>query len=182
MNKKLAKKIECKIQAAKDKRLARIFLFIGLLSFISFIYSGRQYNLTIIKFEYVLALHIVIGLIIGKLTLKYKEKFMAKDFNILRHFIWTILVYGSIFSALFYLINRQFADKKEYKLSFEILERHQTYKSSTNYTVISIQDFTKDINFPDNNITELKNSNYVTLTLSNGFFGFPVIINSKLSR
>lgn len=182
MNRGLTKKIERKLQAAKDKRLGKFFIFIGLMAFISFIYSGRQYNLTILKFEYVVAAHIASGLLFGILTLKYKEKSEGKDFNIFRHFIWTMLVYGSIFTGLFYLTNRQFADNEEYESSFQILERHRAYRSSTNYTVVSIQGFTKDINFPNNEMTELNNANYVTLTLSNGLWGFPIIKNSKLTR
>lgn len=182
MNRGLTKKIERKLQAAKDKRLGKFFIFIGLMAFISFIYTGRQYNLTIIKFEYVVAAHIASGLVFGILTLKYKEKSEGKDFNIFRHFIWTMLVYGSIFTGIFYLTNRQFADNVEYESSFQILERHRAYRSSTNYTVISIQDFTKDIYFPNNEMTELNNANYVTLTLCNGLWGFQIIKNSKLTR
>ena len=182
MNRGLTKKIERKLQAAKDKRLGKFFIFIGLMAFISFIYTGRQYNLTIIKFEYVVAAHIASGLVFGILTLKYKEKSEGKDFNIFRHFIWTMLVYGSIFTGIFYLTNRQFADNVEYESSFQILERHRAYRSSTNYTVISIQDFTKDIYFPNNEMTELNNANYVTLNLCNGLWGFQIIINSKLTR
>jgi hypothetical protein len=182
MNRLLTKKIERRIQAAKDKRLGNLFIFIGLIAFISSIYSGRQYNLTIIKFEYVVAVHIASGLVFGILTLKYKEKLEGKDFNIFRHFIWTMLVYGAIFCALFYLTNRQFSDKNEYELSFQIIERHRTYRTLTNYTVISIQDFTKDIKFPNNEMTELNNANFVTLTLSNGLWGVPIIKNSKLTK
>lgn len=182
MNKSLSKKIERKRQAAKDKELSTFFIFMGLIAFISFIYAGRQYNLTIIKFEYIVAAHIASGLVFGILTLRYKEKSEGKDFNIFRHFIWTMLVYSSMFTGIFYLTNRQFANKEEYESSFQILERHRAYKSLTNYTIISIQDFTKDIYFPNNEMTELNNANYVTLTLCNGLWGFPIIKNSKLTK
>jgi hypothetical protein len=182
MNIGLTKKIERKLQAAKEKRLGKFFIFIGLMAFISFIYNGRQYNLTIIKFEYVVSAHITTGLFLGIMTLKYKEKSEGKDFNIIRHFIWTMLVYGSIFTSIFYLTNRQFADNVEYESSFQILERNRAYRTSTNYTVVSIQDFTKDINFPNNEMKELNSANYVTLTLCNGLWGFPIIKNSKLTR
>ena len=182
MNKQLRKKIEKKIQIAKEKRFGKLFIWVGLVAFISFIYSARQYQLTIVEFEFVVAAHIIIGLIFGILTLKYKEKLEGKDFNIFRHFIWTMLVYGEIFCGLFFMTNRQFADKKEYELSFQILERHRTYRNSVNYAIISVQDFKKDINFPNNEMTELNIANYVSLTLTKGLWGFPIIKKSKLTR
>ena len=182
MNRGLGKKIERKLQAAKDKRLGQFLIFIGLMAFLSFIYSARQYKQTIIKFEYVVFAHLISGLVFGILTLKYKEKSEGKDFNIFRHFILTMLVYGSLFTGLFYFTNRQFADDEEYESSFQILERHRGYRSSSNYTVVSIQDFTKDINFPNNEMTELNSANYVSITLYNGLWGFPIIKNSKLMR
>lgn len=182
MNKLLARKIEQKIKAAKEKRLGKLFFLIGLIAFISFIYSGRQYNLTIVKFEYLVAVHIFSGIIFGILTLKYKEKLDGKDFNIFRHFIWTTVIYGEIFCALLFMANNLFADKNEYELSCQIIERNITHKSSTNYATISIQDFEKDIYFPNNEMSELNNANNVTLTLCDGLWGFPIIINSKLTR
>jgi len=182
MNKRLTKKIERKVQTTRDKRLRKFFIFIGLIAFISFFYASRQYNLTIIKFEYVVAAHIASGLIVGILTSKYEEVLKGKDFNIFKHLIWAILVYGSIFIGTFYLTNRLFAKKEAYESTFQILERHSAYRSLPNYIVISIQDFTKDINFPNNEMTELNKANYVTLTLCNGLWGFPIIKNSKLTK
>ena len=181
MNRGLTKKMNINFNLLKDKRLDKLSIFIVLIGFILSIYTYTQYKLTIIKLEYIVAAYIVSGLVFAILTLKYKEKLLGNEFNIFRHFFWTMFLYGSIFTGIFYLTNRQFADNEEYESSFQILERHIAYRRQPNYTVINIQNFTKNINFPDNKMTELNNANYVTLTLCNGLWGFPIIKNSKLT-
>ena len=47
--------------------------------------------------------------------------------------------------------------------------------------IIDISGFTQEIKFPNNEMTEINNSNFVILTLTNGLFGFPIIKDKKLS-
>jgi hypothetical protein len=84
--------------------------------------------------------------------------------------------------GLFYLTNRQFADKTVNSKSYRILERHETYRTSIRYVVIQLDNFEKDISFPNNSMADLNNSNLVTLKLIKGYWGPEIIEKAKLTH
>lgn len=141
----------------------------------------RQSELTIIQFKYIIILYITAGFLLGGLTYSYKKKYADKSINGISHFFWSILIYGSITSAIFLYLNNQFANANDYAIKSKILERHETFRHSIKYVIIDIFGFTQEIEFPNIEITEINNSNFVILTLTNGMFGFPVIKDKKLS-
>ena len=181
MNKLLERKLINKSQRRKEKKITFLFLSIGLLSFISFVFMDRQSELTIIQFKYIIILYVTAGFLFGGLTYSYKKKYSDKSINIISHLFWSILIYGSITSSIFLYLNKEFANANDYVVKSKILERHETFRHSIKYVMIDIFGFTQEIKFPNNEMTEINNSNFVILTLTNGMFGFPVIKDKKLS-
>lgn len=182
MNKLLERKLQGKEKRRKEEKISFLLLLLGLLAFICFIYSERQYDLTIVQFKYVVVINATAGVLLGGLTYVYRKKNQDKSINAVSHFVWAIIITGSITSAIFLSVNKEFPKSNDYIVKSKILERHEAYRHSTPYIRIDISGFTQDIHFPNNDMTEINNSNFVILTLKDGFFGFPVIIDKKLSH
>jgi hypothetical protein len=181
MNKTILTKEERKSRLLRDKKRAWLVIFIGLLAFIAFVYSGRQYNRTIIPFIYVLSGSLVTGLAIGTIRLKYSQVTNRKRSDIWQQRLWVSVVYGSLICALFFWTNIHFSKSDSHQTKYPILARFETYRYHLLYVAINFNGIQKEIPVPNSDETEIKKSNFLILTFKNGFWGFPFIVDEKLS-
>jgi hypothetical protein len=180
MNKTILTKEERKSRSLPDKKRAWLSIFIGLLAFIAYVYSGRQYNHTIIPFIYVLSGSLVTGLAIGTIRLKYSQRTNGNRF-IWQQRLWVSVVYGSLICALFFWTNIHFSKSDSHQTKYPILARFETYRYHNLYVAINFNGIQKEIPVPNSDETEIKKSNFLILTFKNGFWGFPFIVDEKLS-
>ena len=181
MDKRTTSKAERRLQLLQDKKIGWLFIFVGLLALLAFVYASREYNKTIIQFKYIIFCSIIAGLTIGTLILKYSQRVNGNSFNIWKHYFWTSIIYGSLFCGLFFWINIHLSKSDLSVIKTPILARLETFKYSHRYVTVSINDFEKDIPVPNSEMSEIKNSNFITLTLKKGFWGFSFIVDKKLS-
>ena len=180
MDKNTTSKAERRLQLLQDKKIGWLFIFVGLLAFIAFVYSGREYNRTIIQFKYILLCSIIAGLTIGSLTLKYSRRTNGNSFNIWKHFLWASIIYGSLLCGLFFWTNIHLAKSNLSIIKTPILARFETFRYSHRYVTVNISDFEKDIPVPNIEMSEIKKSNFIVLTLNKGFWGFSFVVDKKL--
>ncbi len=180
MNKKILTKEERKSRLLRDRKTVVLSFFIGLLAFIAYAYSGRQYNRTIIPFIYVLSGSLVTGLAIGTIRIKYSQRTNGNRFN-WQSYLWVSIVYGTFTCAVFFWINIHFSKSDLYQTKSPILARFETSKYHHPYVAIKINGIHKDISVPNFDETEINNANFIVLTFKNGFWGFPYIVDEKLT-
>jgi hypothetical protein len=121
------------------------------------------------------------GLTVGTLTFKYSQRTNGNSFNIWKHFSWASLVYGSLLCGLFFWTNIHLSKSDLSTIKTPILARFETFRYSHKYVTVYISDFEKDIPVPNIEISEIKNANFIVLTLKKGFWGFSFIVDKKLS-
>jgi hypothetical protein len=182
MSKKTISKSERRQQFLRDKRNGWISIFIGLLAFVAFTYSGREYYRTIIPFKYMLVCSIVSGLTIGTLKFKYTQRVKGTTLsNWKYYFLWGTVVYGSLSCALFFWTNIHLSKSNSYIIKSPILARFETFRYHHISVTVNINGFEKDIPVPNIEISEIRNYNFIVLTFKKGYWGFPFIIDKKLS-
>jgi 1,4-dihydroxy-2-naphthoate octaprenyltransferase len=159
---------------------AWLSILIGLFAFIAYVYSGGQYNRTIIPFTHILSGSLVAGLAVGSIRLKYSQR-MKGNRVIWQQWLWVSIVYGSLMCALFFWTNIHFSKPDSYQIRYPIVARFETYRYHVLYVAININGIQKDIPIQDTNETEIKKSNFLVLTFKTGFWGFPFIVNEKLT-
>jgi len=159
---------------------AWLSILIGLFAFIAYVYSGRQYNRTIIPFTHILSGSLVAGLAVGSIRLKYSQR-MKGNRVIWQQWLWVSIVYGSLMCALFFWTNIHFSKPDLYQIKYPIEARFDTYRYHHLYVAININGMKKDIPVPDSDETEIKKSNFLVLTFKNGFWGFPFFVDEKLT-
>lgn len=171
-----------KTQKKKIKSLNLFFyLLVGIIACFSFIYTMREYyNFTIIKFEFLLSIFLITGLLIGFIFYISERKNKEEINNIFNYFFSKILVYGSICCALFLYSNNFLSNEKEYKIISRILEKHEAYRSSPNYVITDIKGKEREINIHNHTFKEIQNYNFVEITMKNGFWDLPIILETKL--
>ncbi len=133
-----------------------------------------------IAFQSALIVFLSVGIPCALLTIKFKKEIFTKDFRLIRDFLLSVYGFGSIGLALFFLINNNFTDNKIHKENFYILQSHEEYRNSPNSVEIIIDSTQKEINLPDNTISEIDKADYISITYKKGLFGYLVILNKKL--
>lgn len=181
MNRKVTTKTERQLQVVRDKKIGKLLIWIGVLAFIAFVYSLREYNRTFIQFKYILFAIFISGFTIGTLSLKYSRRTNGAEFSIWRHYLWASFVYGSLLCGLFFWTNTNLSKAATYDTKTQILGRFDALGRSARHVTVEIDRLEKDIPMPNSEMSELNNSNFVILTLIKGFWGFPYIVDKKLS-
>jgi hypothetical protein len=182
MNKLKIRKQEKRAQALKEKKYARMYAIYAIVCFICGVYSARTYKQTVIPFDDVLVLFLTIGIPFAVLTLKYKKEIFNNDFRLIRDFLLSVYGFGSIGLTLFFITNNYFTENKLHKENFYILQSHEENRSSPNSVEINIDSTQKEINLPDNTISEIDNADFITITYVKGLFGYLVIIDKDLVK
>jgi hypothetical protein len=182
MSKNASTKAERQLQNKKDSRIGWLLIIIGMIALIAFVYSAREYYLTVIQFKYILLGCLVPGLTIGTLTLQYSRRIHGKSVNAWAHYLWAAIVYGSIAWGIFFWTNSHLSKSPSYVVKAAILERLETIKYHHIHVRVNINDLEKDIPMPNADISEVNNSNFVLLTFKKGFWGPPFILDRQLSK
>jgi len=181
MDGKISTKEKRRLRLIRDGKLGWVFIIIGVFAFIAFVYAGREYNNTVIQFKYLLSGSVVAGLIIGTFILKYSQRNNGKSFNLLKHYLWSSAVYGSLLCGLFFWTNIHLSKANQYAIKAPILARLETFRYSHIYVTVHVDGVEKDIPIPNIKMTDVNNSNFVILTFQKGFWGFPFILDKKLT-
>ncbi|WP_264524687.1 hypothetical protein [Flavobacterium sp. N502536] len=144
-------------------------------------YALRQYyNFIIIEFHFLFYIYLISSLVFGLLFYKYQKNHEGKSFKIWNYSLSIIIIYGSISCATFILSNDYLSTNKEYSIISPILEKHENYRNSPNYIVVDIEGTKREINIHDYDFKEISIYNFARITIKKGYWGFPIIIETKL--
>ena len=154
----------------------------GILAFPAFVFSGRKYNVTFIRFSYVALASLVAGLIIGAIILQFFHRLTGERFDSWQHYTAASLIYGLILSSIFFWTNSHLAKSSSYMVKVPILARYQTYRSKTMYVKLTVDGLEKDVPMPYSTLSDVMNADYVILSLKKGYWGFTVIMDRQLSK
>ena len=175
MKSRLQEKIERRIQAVKDERVANVLGVIGVVGIGATIYCLLQYDSIVIKFNAVVLTHVIIGVIVGSITYGYKRKKRGKEFNVYLHFIWTAIVYGEICMAAFLFTNRAFTSGIPVSKTYSIIERRPKYRSLPASVLFQIADYEMQWTVPGKSIEDLNAANKIKFSVIEGFCGIDIV-------
>ena len=172
------------ITRKKNKPKKLIYtLLIGLIAMFSFVHSLREYNnFTIISFKILILIFLLSGIIISSLFYISSKRENEKIESLYDYFVLKIITYGSIFCSIFFLSNDYLTTEKEYILKFSILEKHKAYRNSPNYIITEINGTEREINIHNYSFEELSEFEKIEIKMKNGFFGFQIIKEIKLTK
>lgn len=181
MSRRIKKRIVEK--TSKKDTIAFIIKVISIiLCLISFIYVIRHYhNFVIVKFEFLLYIYLIAGLIFGALFYKYQKNYEGKNFKSVNYFASILIVYGTIACASFFLANEYLSTNTEYVVVSPIFEKHESYKRSPNSIVVQIEGTKKEINIHNYDFKEISIYNFAEIKIKKGYWNFPIILETKLS-
>jgi hypothetical protein len=167
---------------SKKDNIAFIVKVISIvLCLISFIYVIRHYtNFLIVKFEFLLYIYLIAGLLFGLLFYKYQKEYEGKNFKSGSYFALILVVYGTISCATFFLANEYLSTNKEYIVVSPIFEKHESYKRSPNSIVVQIEGTKKEINIHNYDFKEISMYNFAEIRIKRGYWNFPIILETKL--
>ena len=136
----------------------------------SFFYSEDQYAATLVSFQTILIIGIVSG-VIASFIIERQYKY----------YLFSIILLGSLFTALYFKINRTFASHTEEKIKARIL--YKALKSSkTEHSRVTIEynDFSRDIDIERIQEYLMAPSDFIVLTARKGGLGYYIITYKEL--
>ena len=143
-----------------------------ILGIYSFYYSQQQYEITIISLRTVLTVGIIGGLIVS-LLLERRVKY----------YIFSIIFFGSLCTAAFFWVNKEFSGNAEVKLKQRILYKALVSKTVEHSRVTIIYDtFTKDIAISRDQEFNVGPASFIVLTVHPGGLGHYIIVYSELVK
>ncbi|MBS1526781.1 MAG: hypothetical protein JST19_14075 [Bacteroidetes bacterium] len=157
------------------KKIKAIWIVKGILyilGIMSFFYSQRQFEVTIISLSTVLTIGIVGGILVSLIlerTIKY--------------YLFSVIFFGSLCTAAFFWVNKELSSNNEVKLKQRIL-----YKALASATIehskvtISFDSFTKDIPISSDQEFSIAPASFIILTVHPGGLGHYIIISSELKK
>ncbi|QGK72963.1 hypothetical protein [Flavobacterium sp. SLB02] len=152
-----------------------------ILCLASFIYVIRHYhNFVIVKFEFLLYIYLIAGVLFGLLFYKYQKNYEGKNFKSGNYFALILLVYGTISCATFFLANEYLSTNTEYVVVSPILEKHESHKRSPNSILVQIEGTKKEINIHNYDFKEISMYNFAEIKIKRGYWNFPIILETKL--
>ncbi|HVW12805.1 MAG TPA: hypothetical protein VHB54_03235 [Mucilaginibacter sp.] len=143
-----------------------------ILGILSFFYTQRQYEVTIVSLSTLLTIGIVSGLLVS----------LILERNI-RYYLFSIIFFGSLCTAAFFWVNKALSGSDEIKLKQRIL-----YKALASPTIehskvtISFDSFTKDIPISSDQEFNIAQASFIILTVHPGGLGHYIIISSELAK
>ncbi len=166
----------------EPKKLVFILL-IGSIAMLSFVHSLREYNnFTIISFKILICIFLLSGIIISSLFYILRKRENEKIASLYDYFALKTITYGSIFCSIFFLTNKYLSTEKEYIVKALILEKHKAFRNSPNYIITEINGTEREINIHNYSFEKLSEFNKIEIKMKNGFFGFQIIKEIKLTK
>ena len=142
------------------------------LGIYSFSYCQKEYAVTLIGFQTV----VIIGIITGVIASILIERE-------LKYYLFSIILLGSLCTAIFFKLNHTFQHAQEIKIKPRILDKAiQSAKIEKSRVTIEYDDFNKDI--PVDYIQEylIGSSQFVVLTTHRGGLGYYIISYHELEK
>lgn len=172
------------ITRKKNKPKKLIYtLLIGVIAIFSFVHSLREYNnFTIISFKILILIFLLSGITISSFFYISSKRENEKIVSLYDYLVLKIISYGSIFCSIFFLSNDYLTTEKEYTLKSLILEKHKAYRNSPNYIITEVNRTEREINIHDYSFEELSEFKKIEIKMKNGFFGFQIIKEIKLTK
>ena len=157
----------------KIKPALVIKLIIYGLGIFSYFYSQTQYANTLVAFFPTLLL---IGLISGIISSLIIERTV-------KYYLFSIIFFGSLFTAIFFKLNTSFASSKEEKIKVRIL--YKALKSSSSdfsHVTVEYNDFNRDIEIDRSQDYMIGSAVFMVLTVRKGFLGYNIIEDKELVK
>lgn len=85
-------------------------------------------------------------------------------------------------SSLFFLTNIYLSKSELYSIETPIVKKWETIRYHHFYVKVNINGFEKNIPVPNKKSAEIDNANFIVLTLNDGFWGFPFVVNKELKK
>ncbi len=138
----------------------------------SYFYSQDQYAATLVSLQTLLIIGVVTGLI--------SSLILERNYV---YYIFTIVLFGSLFTAIFLKLNSSFADKKEGKVKVRILSKAlKSVNTEHSHVTIEYNDIYRDIEIDRLQEYLLANSVFMELTVKKGGLGYDIITYSELVK
>jgi len=135
-----------------------------------FLYCKREYAVTLISFQTIVVTGIIAGLILSFI--------IERQF---KYYLFSIVLFGSLFVATLFKVNRSFASNKEEKIKAQILNKAiKSAKTEGSRVTIEYNDFSKDIDIDRIQEYKMAPSDFIILTARKGALGYYVITYKEL--
>jgi len=135
-----------------------------------FFYCKREYAATLVSFQTVVVTGIISGLILSFI--------IERQF---KYYLFSIILFGSLFMAVLFKINRSFASSREEKIKAQILNKAvKSAKTEGSRVNIEYDDFSKDIDIERIQEYLMGPSDYIILTAHKGGLGYYIITYKEL--
>ncbi|MGZ3753072.1 MAG: hypothetical protein ACXVB0_24650 [Mucilaginibacter sp.] len=142
------------------------------LGIYSFIYAEHQHSLTLISTTTPIVIGIVSGLTVS-LILERNYKY----------YLFSIIFWGSIFTAVFFKLNTIFASRDELKLKQHILYKAlESAKIDYSRVTINYDGYNKDVGIASDQESIIGSSAFVILTVKKGGLGYFIITDTELAK
>jgi len=142
------------------------------LGIYSFFYSEREYAVTMVSFQTTMIIGITSG-VIASFIIERQYKY----------YLFSIILLGSLFTAVFFKVNRSFASSIEDKIKARILYKAlKSPKIEHSRVTIEYDDFTKDIAIEHIEEYLMGPSEFIVLTAHKGGLGYYIITYKELVK
>jgi hypothetical protein len=141
------------------------------LGIYAFFYSEREYAVTLVSFQTIVTIGLVTG-VIAAFILERQYKY----------YLFSVILIGSLATAIFFKVNRSFAQTSETKLKrIRILDK-AVMSAKIEHTRVTIEydDFNKDIAIDREQEYLIPPSAFIVLTVRKGGLGYYIITYSEL--
>jgi hypothetical protein len=140
------------------------------LGIYSFFYSIREYSTTLISFSTVVWIGIITGIIASVIIERQ-----------IKYYLFSIILLGSLCTALLFKINRRFVHSQENKLKVRILSKViKSPKIEHSRVTIEYNDFTRDIEIDNLQEYHIESAEFIVLTVRKGGLGYNIITYREL--
>lgn len=137
-----------------------------------FLYSQNQYEITLIGGQKILTIGIVSGLIVTLI--------IERDY---RYYLVSIILLGSICTAIFFRLNCGLAHNSETTSKEQILNKTLSSQNSEKSKVtVEWDGFIKDVPIEPENRQLVVPSKFLTVKVKKGAFGYYIITDKELQR
>jgi hypothetical protein len=140
------------------------------LGIYSFFYSEREYSVTLVSFQTVVIIGIVTGVIAALI--------LERDY---KYYLFSIILTGSLATAVFFRFNKSFAHSVESKIKLRILYKAvNSAKVDLTRVTIEYNDFNKDITIDPEQEYLMPSAAFIVLTVHKGALGYNIITYRQL--
>ncbi|HVV54858.1 MAG TPA: hypothetical protein VHC47_06020 [Mucilaginibacter sp.] len=143
-----------------------------ILGIYAFFYTMHQYEITLISISSLLTIGITGGILVS-LILERK----------LKYYLFSIILFGSLCTAVFFWINREFSGSHEIKLHQRILYKAlASPKVEHSRVTIAYDNYMKDIGIAHDEEYNVDSASFIILTVHRGGLGHYIISGTELAK